>query len=257
MFNAGKTLFFIVAIITSAAFLFFVPHFHMPHKLASLITIHRIETALKLLSPIIFGAITAYIAYQQHCLAKTQANISRDQRDIAHNKLRVENYEKMFEIQDFFLTFYEETMGLKMEYPHEIYREIHNDIENMEINEIPDLLNMKYSEKVREWAQSYIEKEQKLYEMAKIASINSKKCLLMFDEKTNNSILKFVISASRLHSIKSCYITSSLYDREKNILKERVFNYSSEFEELMHDMIRKMKPYMDIRDIMAPRKLAD
>lgn len=46
------------------------------------------------------GVATTYIAFQQHVLAKQQKDISNQQKNIAANKLRLELFEKKYEIYE-------------------------------------------------------------------------------------------------------------------------------------------------------------
>lgn len=250
MFNVEKTLLFIVTIITSAAFLFFIPHFHLSIEFGSLITIHRIKSFLTLLSPIIFGAVTAYIAYQQHCLAKTQANISRDQRDIAHNKQRIENYEKLYEIQESLLNLYNEVMNFEWEYPREVERQINV----FSVHRVSDLIGRENSIEVEDWARAYIASEKKIYEVERLCDLIQIKCKCIFDDYTNESIMEFIIMAARLRSLKQTYIVSPMYEEELDKLKGKIFDHCGILDTKMRAMISSFKPYMDIRDIISPRK---
>ena len=212
MFNIGKTLLFIVAMITSAVFLFFVPHFHMPHKLASLITTHRIKSFLTLLSPIIFGAITAYIAYQQHCLAKTQADISRDQRDIAHNKLRVENYEKLYSMYDLFVKAYRDIYNFEWTIPLEFEKEIISD----NIKDISDIINKNYSKELLLWSREYVDKSNEIDKLLDECWDCQLKCKFMLDKSTHDIVFKYLNNARVLYEAKKNCISMKLNGDKPN-----------------------------------------
>ncbi|WP_415435768.1 hypothetical protein, partial [Acetobacter orientalis] len=141
-----------MTMITGLAFLFDMVNPFLPLWCQGLITVHRIETVITLLSPIIFGAITAYIAYQQHLLARTQANISKDHRDIAHNKIRLEHHEKLMSIYNTIGSVYRLVSDLDIRFPSDLSKTVLL----MEARSIAELSRSASSENTRIWANDRI-----------------------------------------------------------------------------------------------------
>lgn len=251
MFNIGKILLFVVTMITGLAFLFYMVNPFLPLWCHGLITVHRIKTVLTLLSPIIFGAITAYIAYQQHRLSRTQANISRDQRDIAHNKIRLEHHEKLIIIYNDMTTLYRELYSLERALPYELMAKRAVDFHIRAIEE----LSIEGKEKnVKQWATDYIEKTKEIEKLHDKCWINQQECKFMLDKKTYQTIFDFGNKAGQLFESKKNSMKSSIqYNEDKtyiNIIKK----LDDELDTLLSEVTYRMTPYMDIRDIIAPGK---
>ncbi len=249
MFNVEKTLLFIVTIITSAAFLFFIPHFHLSIEFGSLITIHRIKSFLTLLSPIIFGAITAYIAYQQHCLAKTQANISRDQRDIAHNKQRIENYEKLYPIYNENCNLLNAVVNLPHSYPITYQFKIPYD----SFKNLSDLVDADLSEEITAWSKNMITKKNKIYDLLNVCDLNREKSKFMLDDETFECVSNVLKKINSLFVMKIDSIYKQMYDGVPSYILE-VRKKERDLEDLFIYYTNRMKKYMDIHDIISPRK---
>lgn len=251
MFNIEKIILFVVTIITSAAFLFFIPLIHIQIDWASLVTHHRIKVGLTLLSPVIFGAITAYIAYQQHLLSRTQANISKDQRDIAHDKLRIENYEKLYEIYNSFLKLYRNVFIFERFYPSEFQ----NELEYRRFHHVSDLVDQEIPQKIKDWAESYLDKEKELNKLLGECWDNQLRCEFMLDEKAHREILEFYNYAKSLFDTKKACLEKQLHYSEASDFIKIVMKEREKLNNSISNVTKKMKPYMDISDIMTTRKL--
>lgn len=247
MFNIEKIPLFVVALITSAAFLIFISLFHIQIDWASLVTHHRIKVALTLLSPIIFGIITAYIAYQQHCLSKTQANISRDQRDIAHNKLRIENFEKIYQIHSSFSDLYVKIFNFPRLAPHEFENEFNYE----RVKKVSDLTDEKFSQELRSWVAEYIEEEKIIADMLSLCWLEQQKCKFLFDDNTYHTVFKYIQNCQKLFGIKKESISEQIrFSCERNytdLLAELTLNHHV----LILDVNEKMNKFINISDIIC------
>lgn len=253
MFNIGKILLFVVTMITSAALLFVIPHIHIQIDWTTLVTHHRIKVALTLLSPVIFGAITAYIAYQQHRLAKTQANISKDQRDIAYDKMRLEHNERLIAIFNKMAEVYRALYDLECYCPNDLK----NDIRYSRAWTVEELSrNTQVIPKSKKWALGYLKKSKKISKLLDVCWINQQECKFMLDRKTYQSIFDFGNKARALFDTKKECLDSQIRHNElsyNDILRK----INKELDDLMDKVTEGMGPYMDIRDIISPRKFGE
>lgn len=257
MFNIEKILLFVVTMITTAAFLFFIPQIHIQIDWAPLFTHHRIKVGLTLLSPIIFGAITAYIAYQQHRLAKTQANISKDQRDIAHNKQRMENYNFLYDLVKPFSEVIPLILSLPYSIPNILRTEKIHEVLSREISDE----ETQFSDKEKEWSQFIFRLKIRFEEKISECFISRNKLEYMLDEKTISKIDYFLRKSEKIFEDRWFSLSESVINKENS--KERI----EQIEKIIADMkdlrtsnIRMnqaIKKYMDIRDIISPRKFGE
>lgn len=250
MFNIGKILLFVM--ITGLAFLFYMVIPFLPLWCQGLITVHRIKTVLTLLSPIIFGAITAYIAYQQHLLARTQANISKDQRDIAHNKVRLEYYEKLISIFNTVCSVYRLVSDLDFRYPSDLSKQV--GLMNTKASSIAELSRSGSSENTRQWASDRINEFKNIEEQLDKCWMNEQECKFILDKETHNVLVKFVTKARAMFDLKvGCMDMEMIGHRATNSI-EKIESLNDELEGVFDEISDKMTPYMDISDIIAPRK---
>lgn len=257
MFNIEKILLFVVTMISSMAFLFYMLHPALPTWCHGLITVHRIKTGLTLLSPVIFGAITAYIAYQQHVLTLTQANIARDQRDIAYGKQKLENFDKLYEYLDDFHSLYNETFHFPSEYPK---RHMTNNTHKI-FDIYPDIENNDFSDYEKKWVHYYMEKGNYLEKILSKCEIDVEKLTYMFDENIIRKINHFIAEAESLIFHKKDIIYQRLYSESNSkwILEKIEYEklVKKSFVESYREMKKEIKPYISVSDILAPRKLGE
>lgn len=238
----------------------FIPLIHIQIDWASLVTHHRIKVALTLLSPIIFGAITAYIAWQQHCLAKTQANISRDQRDIAYGKQNLENFDKLYEYVDDFYSLYINSLYLPSYYPrNHVTNNTHKIFDIYKV--YTDIEKNDFSDYEKKWYQYYTDKCNSLDEILYKCKNHVEKLNYMFDENIMKKIKNFIRDSESLILHKK-YMIFEYLDSELNSeqrLKDSKYE-KLEKESLIksyHEMKEEIKPYISVSDILAPRKLGE
>lgn len=219
----------------------------IPQKWINFITLHRVKSALTLLSPIIFGAITAYIAYQQHCLAKTQANISRDQRDIAHNKLRVENFEKIYQIHSHFSDLYVKIFNFPRLAPHEFENEFNYE----RVKKVSELTDEKFSQELRSWTAEYIEEEKIIDDMLSLCWLEQQKCKFLFDDDTYHTIFKYMQNCQKLFDIKKESISEQIRFPYERSYADLCADINTDHHCLILEVNGKMNRFINISDIVC------
>ncbi|MFT8850387.1 MAG: hypothetical protein ABF898_01280 [Acetobacter orientalis] len=236
-----------MTMITGLAFLFYMVNPFLPLWCQGLITVHRIKTVLTLLSPIIFGAITAYIAYQQHLLARTQANISKDQRDIAHNKLRIENFKELYEIHSSFAEVYVKIFNFPSLIPFNFIEEF----EYKGIKKVSRLVDERFSTELQAWAIKYIEEEKIIEDMIRSCWLDQQKCKFLFDDDTYQTIFQYINNCAVYFGVKKHSIDDQLKYPNENNYTENLARHSLKNDELIAEVTKKMDKFINVSDIIV------
>ncbi|WP_149026446.1 hypothetical protein [Acetobacter aceti] len=151
-----------------------------------------------LLTPIVVGLVTVYIAWQQHLLSRTQAKLSQDQRDIAHNKQRVELFEKIYELYDDLSHGFEMLLGLTDYIPS-----------SKDIVSFNENINKNYSLDCKISGDNI--KADMYYFISKYDEMKSKIKTFENNIHTINGKCRFIFDANTAKSIKKlCYYLSDL-----------------------------------------------
>lgn len=232
-----------VAVITIAT----VPYLAFPFVLEGYSKIMNSSDAtnkITLFGSFVSAFVTILIAYRQYVITKTQ-------RDIAHNTIRLEYSGKLITIYNDMTTLYRELYSLERVLPYELRgkRAVDFKIRTLEG------LSIEGKEKnVKKWATDYIEKTKEIKKLHDKCWINQQECKFMLDKKTYQTIFDFGNKAGQLFESKKNSTEDSIrfytYKTYNNIIK----TLDDELDTLLSEVTHKMTPYMDIRDIIAPRK---
>lgn len=207
---------------------------------------HRIKVTTQVLTPLVLGLMTLYVAWQQK-------KISHDQRDIAQNKQRIEIFQDLYGFYESLIETYRTCYRMPHRLP-DYCRKIAPVPPSVDIADLLDRTDIQ----TEKWLCEYLEQRDKADELIRESAVMSLKAEFMFQKDAVDAVQVFITQVGLFYEAKLEFMNEEIqpgwHDDDKRQALHAVKKHRIAAEQAATAMTRAFKTYINISDITLPSK---